>query len=68
MVSKRWSFPLWIEGYYTNGGVCLDMENYEVFHTFNKPTGKVFSSTLPSPIVVSGVHRPIQSKFKKKVN
>ena len=44
------------------------MENYEVFHTFNKPTGKVFSSTLPSPIVVSGVHRPIQSKFKKQVN
>ncbi|CAI2364787.1 unnamed protein product [Moneuplotes crassus] len=57
-ITKSKKFSLLLEGFYTDGGVCLDLEKFEVYHCFTPTTEKVFSSTLSCPIAVSAIHRP----------
>lgn len=58
MVSSQNRMPLAIEGYRTDGGVFEDNPIYEVYHTFTSATGKAYSSTLSTPMTLSGIHRP----------
>jgi len=66
-VAKSKSLSLLIEGFYTDGGVFWNEEKFEVYHCFTPTTGKAFSSTLPCPIVVSGIHRPNFDLYTQKL-